>query len=274
RLFNSGYFSEGLKILFELAKYPVVDEQDINVMISDAYITQAENHLAGQDYFESDRFFRIAVQYNPAKKNDIDRRLRDIAGLYIQKGDALLAEKDFDNALIHYQKTFDIIPNYSLAVQAIERLNTIRANIIRAAQIFDSAEKIEASGKLADALKLYQQAFSLDSKPEYRQRSNQMQNLLEAEKTPVAFAQKIINEYRGGILNSRIQNQKRDLLTRYKAGEIRDSGWKILLSSGQYKYEARYDLITPRETFFYVWQINLRDRSILPLNKISENLMR
>ncbi|MDZ4181524.1 MAG: hypothetical protein U1B83_01510 [Candidatus Cloacimonadaceae bacterium] len=274
KLFNTGYFSEGLKILFELAKYPVVEVQDINVMISDAYIAQAENHLAGQDYFEADRFFRIAVQYNPAKRNDIDRRLSDIAELYIKKGDALLAAKDFDNALLHYHKTFDIIPNYPAGVKAIERVNTIRTNIARAAQVFDAAEKLEAGGKYADAQKLYQQAIALDDKPEYRQKSNQMQNLLEAERNPLAFARKIVNEYRGGLLNTRVQNQKKELLTRYKASEIRDSGWKFLLSTGQYKYEARYDLITPQDTFFYVWQINLRDRSITPLNKISENLMR
>ena len=53
-----------------------------------------------------------------------------------------------------------------------------------------------------------------------------------------------------------------------------DSGWKFLLSTSQYKYEVRYDLMSPRETFFYVWQVNLKDRSIIPLNKISEDLMK
>jgi hypothetical protein len=31
--------------------------------------------------------------------------------------------------------------------------------------------------------------------------------------------------------------------------------------------------MTPEETYFYVWQVNLRDRSIVPLNKLSEALL-
>ncbi len=76
------------------------------------------------------------------------------------------------------------------------------------------------------------------------------------------------------MLNNRITQQKKQLLGRYKNSEIRDSGWKFLLSTGQYKYEARYDLMTPQETFLYVWQVSLKDRKIIPLNKISEELMK
>jgi hypothetical protein len=46
-----------------------------------------------------------------------------------------------------------------------------------------------------------------------------------------------------------------------------------LLSPGQYKYEARYDLLTPAENIYFAWQVNLRDRSVTPLNKISEQVM-
>jgi len=97
--------------------------------------------------------------------------------------------------------------------------------------------------------------------------------LIEANKNPSAFARRIITEYKGGLLTKRIQNQKQELLKRYKENEIQDSGWILMLSTGQYKYEARYDLLTPNETYLYVWQINLRDRSIIPLNKLSEALM-
>ena len=133
--------------------------------------------------------------------------------------------------------------------------------------------KLEAANKYSDALKLYQAASLLDDKAEYRQKIGQMQNLIEATRNPAAFAQKIISEYRGGILSRRISEVRSELLTRYKSTELRDSGWKMLLSTGQYKYEARYDLMSPQETFFYIWQVNLRDRSIVPLNKLSEKLM-
>ncbi len=274
RLYSSGYYSEGLRILFELARYPVVNNDEINVLIAEAYLGQAEDFLAGQDYLEADRFFRIAVQYDPRKKAEVDRRLQDVASLYIRRGDSLLAEGNFDAAQMHYEKTFDIIANYPPALEAIGRLNTIKANIARAAELFQQGEKAESASRYSEALSLYRQASNLNNRPEYRTKAAQMQNLLEAQSDPVSFAQRIVNEYRGGLLNTRIQKQREELLKRYQRSEIRDSGWKILISTGQFKYEARYDLITPQDTYFYVWQVNLRDRSITPLNKISEALMR
>ncbi|HOC95183.1 MAG TPA: hypothetical protein PKH21_04145 [Candidatus Cloacimonadota bacterium] len=274
QLYSTGYYNEGLVLLFELGRYPVVNTEVNNRMISEAYLGQAESFLETQDYMEADRFFRIAMQYDPAIEAQVSRRLEDVASLYIKRGDELLARKEFDQALAFYRKSFDIIPNYTAAEKAIARLNTIKANIIRAEELNQQAEKAELGGKYSEAQSLYRQAYNLDAKAEYRNKAAQMQNMIEATNNPTEFARRIINEYRGGLLNQRIQQQKGVLLRTNNRNEIRDSGWKFLISSGQFKYEARYDLITPTETFFYVWQVNLRDRIITPLNKISENLMR
>jgi len=229
--------------------------------------------LKSENYLEADRIFRIAVQYDPAKKQEVDRRLEQVASLFIQRGNELVSQRDFDNALLHYQRTYDIIPDYALANQAIARMNTIRDNVARSSEIQTQAEKAELAGKFSEALNLYRQASSLDDKAGLATKISQMQNLIAAESNPAAFAQRIINEYRGGVLNSRINRQKQELLRAYSANEIRDSGWKVMSSSGQFKYEARYDLVTPTISYYYVWQVNLRDRSITPLNKLSEKLM-
>lgn len=242
-------------------------------MISEVYQAQAEEFIDDQDYLEADRMFKIAIQYFPAKKTEIDQRLESITSLYVQKGMSLLQDRDFDAALLHFNKTFEIIPNYEPALAAIRQLNQTRENIQRAAQIYSEGESQEAQLKYSEALRLYNQAIALDNRPEYRNRAAQMQNLIEATKNPTAFAQRIINEYRGGILLSRVAAKRAELMKQYKQHELRDSGWKILLSTGQFKYEARYDLLSPNETFLYVWQVNLRDRSIIPLNKLSEALM-
>jgi len=273
QLYNTGYYSEGLRILFELGKYPVVESSANNQMIAEAYIGQAESYLKGQNYLEADRFFRIAVQYDPGKKAQVDRRLEQVASLFINRGNELVAQRDFENALIHYQKTYDIIPDYALANQAIARMNTIRENVARAREIQAQAEKAELSGKYSEALNLYRQANNLDSQQEFSAKISQMQNLIAAQADPAAFARRVINEYRGGILNIRIQRQKQELLRAYNPNEIRDSGWKFMISSSQFKYEARYDLVTPTISYYYVWQVNLRDCSITPLNKLSEKLM-
>jgi len=273
RLYASGYYSDALRILFELGKYPVVDGTANNRLIAEAYIGQAESFLKSENYLEADRIFRIAVQYDPAKKQEVDRRLEQVASLFIQRGNELVSQRDFDNALLHYQRTYDIIPDYALANQAIARMNTIRDNVARSSEIQTQAEKAELAGKFSEALNLYRQASSLDDKAGLATKISQMQNLIAAESNPAAFAQRIINEYRGGVLNSRINRQKQELLRAYSANEIRDSGWKVMSSSGQFKYEARYDLVTPTISYYYVWQVNLRDRSITPLNKLSEKLM-
>jgi len=270
---EQGYYADALKELFELSKYPVVDMEQVNKQISAVYEKQAEELLSEQDYIEADRLFRIAMQYYPQKKASITNRLESITNLFIQKGNSLLEAGDFEGALVHYRKTFDIIPDYPPALEAINRLFTIQENIRKAANLYSQAEKMEATGKLNEALQTYNAAYALDPKPEYKQRAGLIQNLIEANKNPSAFARKIITEYRGGLLTNRIQKQKQELLKRYKQNEIQDSGWKLMLSTGQYKYEARYDLLTPNETYLYVWQINLRDRSIISLNKLSEALM-
>lgn len=274
RLTETGYSTEGLRILFELSKYPVVDIEENNRLIAEAYIRQAESFLSGQNYLEADRFFRIAVQYDPAKIPEVNRRLEQVAALFIKRGDELLARREFDAALTHYQKTYEIIPNYAAADRAIERLNSLRASIKRAEELYAQAEKAELGGRFGEALGLYRQAYGLDPRPAYSNKAGQMQNMLDAQANPTAFARRIILEYRGGLLNSRIQKQKQELLQTFDPQEIRDSGWKVLISTGQYKYEVRYDLVTPTLSYYYVWQVNLKDRVITPLNKLSENLMR
>jgi len=273
QLLEQDYYDDALRELFELSRYPVVESETINSLISDVYQDQAEDFIATQDYMEADRLFRISVQYDPGKQAEIDARLEGITSLYVQKGNSLLADRDFDSALRHYNKTFEIIPDYPPALEAIARLNQIMTNISRAEELFAQAELLEDTQKHADALKAYNLAIALDPKEEYKEHAAIMRNMIEAESNPTGFARRIINEYRGGLLPKRIEGKRSEILKGLDPKDIRDSGWKFLLSTGQYKYEARYDLMTPTQTFFYIWQINLRDRSVIPLNKLSEALM-
>ena len=197
RLYSSGYYSDALHILFELQKYPVGDPQTINNMICEAYMGQAENSLKQQNYLEAERLFRIAIQYDPSRKGEVEKHIEQMASLFVQKGDELVRLRDYDNALIHYQKAFDIIPDYPPAKQAIARLNTIKENVARANELYAQAEKAELAGKYSEALRLYRQANSLDSRPEFATKITQMQNLIEAQADPIAFTKRIINHYKG-----------------------------------------------------------------------------
>jgi len=272
-LLQQGYYDAALRELFELSRYPVVKSETINRLISDVYQAQAEDFIDDQDYLEADRLFRIALQYDPSKQAEVDARLEGITSLYVRKGNSLLDDRDFEAALLHYNKTFEIIPGYPPALEAIARLERIKANIRQAEYLYAQGDMQEDLQKHAEALKYYNQAIALDPKEEYKARAAIMRNMVEAESNPTAFARRIINEYRGGLLLKRIDAKRAEILQGLEPKDIRDSGWKILLSTGQYKYEARYDLMTPTQTFLYIWQINLRDRSVIPLNKLSEALM-
>jgi len=274
RLAEAKYYNDAFTVYFELAKYPVIASDEINEIIGNTYRAQAEDLLEAGNYSEAEIFLRIALQYVPHQRSQIEARMRGIVDIFIVQGDNYVKQRNYEQATQSYQRVFEIIPDYKPALDAIQRMHTAQDNIVRAAQLFAQAERAEASGKVADALSLYRQADALDSTQETRNRIAISQNTLEADRNPLAFAKKIVNEYRGGLLNTRINNRKQELQTRYKKNEIRDSGWKFLHSTSQYKYEVRYDLITPRETFLYVWQVNLKDRSIIPLNKISEDLMK
>lgn len=269
----AGQYDTALGELFQISRYPIANLDKINLNISNIYQAQAEIQVQEQNYLEADRYFRQAIEYYPTKEAEVMQRLREIASLYIDKGNSYLQIRDFENALVYFRKTFEIIPDFDLALQAIKRVATIQENIARAAILSSDAQKAESAKNYTEALRLYNQAYQLDKEDAYYQNSLTMTNLIEANKNPMGFARRIINEYRGGILSKRIAVQKQELLKTYKADEIRDSGWKMLLSSGQYKYEARYDLITAKDNYYFVWQVNLKERTVVPLNKMSEKLM-
>jgi len=60
---------------------------------------------------------------------------------------------------------------------------------------------------------------------------------------------------------------------RFGENIVRRSGWKVQYSTGEYKYEVRYDIITPEANYYFVWLADLKKGIISPLNKISEGLM-
>lgn len=268
-----GDYNTALEELFEIRKYPVGDADRLDLEISSIYQEMAENEIRRTDYFEANRLFLRAMQYYPAKRDDINLRLREIAYLYVDKGNEFLSMRNFDTALMYFQKTYEIIPDFDRANNAIANLRTIQDNIRQAAELGEQAMKQENDNNYAEARRLYQQAYQLDRMTDYNERATIMGNLIEAEKDPIAFARKIVMDYQNGLLHRRIQAQKQLMLQKYTLAEVRDSGWKILRSTGQNKYEARYDILTPSENLYYIWQVNLRDRAIIPLNKLSERIM-
>ena len=100
-----------------------------------------------------------------------------------------------------------------------------------------------------------------------------MSNIVKAEKDPKAFAEKIIKEYRKGVIPAGVRAIESSLIAQY-GDRVDSSGWKVYYSIGEFKYEVRFDLLSPEDNFYYAWRVNLKTREITSLNKISEDMMK
>jgi tetratricopeptide (TPR) repeat protein len=266
-------YEKALATLFEIKKYPVGDKIRIENEIANIYMAKADTDMKSLNYHDAVLNLKLAVQYSAEKKETADQKLRSIAGVYIEKGNSEAKKRNFDTAIDYYEDSFQIIPEYPLAIKLIQDAKTTRHNIDYAVTLVKEGEQLETNRKFKDALANYQKAHELDHLDEYSRRIFLVSNIIEAEKNPETFTYRIITEYKGGKLNREIAAKRKALLLTNKADDVKDSGWKIMHSPGQYKYEARYDLYTLDQSFFYVFQVNLKERIIVPLNKLSENLM-
>ena len=100
-----------------------------------------------------------------------------------------------------------------------------------------------------------------------------MSNLIQAERNPKAFAEKIVKDFKKGIIPAGVNAVESSLVAQY-GDQVSTSGWKVYYAIGEFKYEVRFDLLSPGENYYYAWRVNLKTRQITSLNKISEDMMK
>ncbi|PID28997.1 MAG: hypothetical protein CSB55_02715 [Candidatus Cloacimonadota bacterium] len=264
-------YRPALDQLFVLAEYPSGYKNRIYEKIADIYIEYGEYYIKEREFIKAEKKFRSAEEYDPSKSAYIEKRLRDICMLFIEKGDEYLAERDIENAVLRYSKAFDIIPELNKAKEAIAKARELEINIKKAKKLSAEAQKYEYKKDYANALKFYRKAYEADKLKIYAQKAELNGNLVKAEKNPIPFAREILFKHKNGKIPNEIYKIETKLREKY-GDEITTSGWKFLISIGQFQYEARYDIFSPETTDFFVWKINLADREIVPLNKASEEI--
>lgn len=269
--FEEGY-EQALDRLFLLEQYPSSHKGRIYREISDLYLGLAEQMVTEEDYIEAERTFRAAIDYDPQKRDFVEKRLQDICHLFIRKGNELREQRKIEQALQLYAKTFEIIPNYQPAFDEIEATLAFKARIEEAAQLLQQAETAEMDKNWSDALDLYRRANELDPQDTLREKIFLMTNMVLIEKDPRAFAYKIVSDYKNGKILREISQLENKLLSIY-GDDLDSSGWRFMVSVGDYRYEARYDIITLDKSYFFGWLVNMRDRTLSPLNKASEDIM-
>jgi hypothetical protein len=177
-----------------------------------------------------------------------------------------------NEAIETYKIIYNYYPQSEIATSKIAETEQKIQDYAKAAEILKSAEKLANENKFQAALKKYKEVLQLHNTKEVRKQIFEMQNLIRAEKAPLEFARSIITSYRKGKLVENINLLVEKQKELYK-DNVHINEWKVLYSFGKYKYEVRYDIITPDKNYYFAWRINLRDQSIFSLNKLSEKIL-
>ncbi|HPM01091.1 MAG TPA: hypothetical protein PK816_02945 [Candidatus Cloacimonadota bacterium] len=251
--------------------YPSSYQNYISKEIALIYIQIAENNIVMKEYIQAEQYFRIALQYDETQDEYVRKRLNDVCDLFISHGNSLLDKRLIDEAIVYYNRSFQIIPEYPKAIQAIARAEKRRQDIARSLELKEEGLQLERKKKYPEALEYYKRAYSLDNTDELNKLIFEVTNIIQIEKDPRSFALKVLNEYRGGAIVSGVNSLRADLNRKW-AKDLKDSGWKTIGAANRFKMELRYDLITPDENFFLSWQVNMKDRTLIPLNKLTEKL--
>ncbi|MDD3049827.1 MAG: tetratricopeptide repeat protein [Candidatus Cloacimonetes bacterium] len=259
--------------LIQYSQYPTGHYSLITESISNLFIKLGNYSIENQNFLEARDYFKSVIDYTPEKQEYVENRLEEISELLIESGDKFLQERDVEKAVHAYSRVFTVIPDYKPAQTAIDKAFELENKINKASDLAKSAQFLEIQKEYERAMKLYRDAFNIDPIPLYSDKIFLMENMIEIEKDPVAFAKSIVINHNKGIISERISNKEEELKELY-GRLVKSSDWRVLISIGQYRYEVRYDITTPVENYFYVWQVNLMNRTISGLNELSEQAMK
>lgn len=269
---NEQYIDNILSELLYIRSFPTAFTDYINEKIADLYIYYAEQFILQKRYIQAEEYFRKALTYDETEKDYVEKRLNSVCDLFIEEGNEFLKNREIDLAIRSYRRSFRIIPDYEKAITAINKAEQKRKDINAAQSLFAEGQQLQRSKKNEEALKTYRQAFALDPLDTYQRAISEVSNIIEIEKNPQEFALKIIKEHSNGSIEKAV-SKLRDELFDLWGRDLRDTGWRAVRAVGIYRMEIRYDLVTPESNYYLAWQVNMRDKQIIPLNKITESLM-
>jgi len=269
---DSAKYEISLDLLFGMINYPTSFQNRINVEISEIYLLMANEAFEQKRFDETREYFQKTISYNPGKETFVQDQLINICDSFINAGDNLIKENKIDEAITTYEKAFIFIPNYPKANDAIASALDLKIKQQKSLELKNIALNYENKDDYKQALKHYKQSYSEFQTPEVKSKIFLMGNLIEAEKDPKAFAKSIILNYKNGIIPQKVNALTDDLILLF-GDEVKTSGWNAMYSVGKYKFEVRYDILTSKENYYFIWRVNLEDRSFVALNKISEELL-
>lgn len=269
---DAGEYQSALDQLFVLQEYTLSHQAQIRTLISDTYEAMAQNALNAGDMLVARRSFNQAISFEPAKEERITNQIEAICRGYIQQGNEQASAYQVDDAIAMYQRCFQLIPNCTEATAAIEQADQLRKDIEDAMVLAAEAARLEDEKDYAKALTHYQASYRLIPLEDVKHKIFVMKNILRAEENPQDFAISVLEKYKKGKVVAAISDLERELRLTY-SDELTSSGWRVLYAFGDFKYEVRYDLLTPAENYYFIWRVNLTDQTVIPLNKLTEEIL-
>ena len=266
-------YDNALDIFFKLCQYPTQFGDEILIGISDLYLLKVEDAVTENKYKQAKEYYSEVLVYDPQKENSINKRMDEICNEFIQEGYRLIENYKFDEAIIIFETCYELLPEYRKSTDAIEEAKKLKESYTLAFQFKNKAEAYESDKEYVKALEFYRRSYSSMQMKEIQNKIFMMSNTIKAQKDPKGFALEIIQSFKKGIIVQSVNGLQSDLIDKY--GEnVRSSGWKVSYAFGEFKYEVRFDILAPEENYYFVWRVNLQTREIVPLNKISEELLK
>jgi TolA-binding protein len=266
-------YDNALNILFKLNQYPTQFKDEILIGISDLYLLKAEDAITEHKYTQAKKYYSEVIVYDPQKETIVNKRMDEICNEFIQEGSRLVENYKFDEAFAIYETCYELLPEYQKSTDAIEEAKKLKESYTLAFQYKNKAESYENDKEYVKALEFYRISYSSMQMKEVQNKIYMMSNTIKAQKDPKGFALEIIQSFKKGIIVQGVNGLQSDLKDKY--GEnVKSSGWKVSYALGEFKYEVRFDILASEENYYFVWRINLQTREIVPLNKISEELLK
>ncbi|MCF7912676.1 MAG: hypothetical protein K9M99_09120 [Candidatus Cloacimonetes bacterium] len=270
---ENGNFSAAIAEFQLYANYPSSYREDIYYEIGTSYYQWGMYDLENKDYVAMRQHFDLAVANNPDLLSSTEHVKSEVRQRFIDTGDQLLNEGEIALAIETYSKSFLVLPDDPQALKKIDQAKEQRRRFAQADSLYTQAELFENRNEYKKAKDLYYDSWKLSGKTAAERKSHEMDNYIRAESNPKNFALEIIRDYKNGIIKRNVDT-KLAAMTKEFGDQVSSSDWKAVYSYGEFNFEVRIDIFSPAESHYYAWRINLIERTISPLNKDSEALMK
>ena len=271
---QNGEIELALEELFIFRKYPADFKEEIEFLIGEIYFSQATNQIKNMELEIAVKNLRKAEKFNPKLSEQISEKLYQICDIHIKTGDEFLSQRKTDEAIESYKITLSIIENLDVAIQKIEKTKQLAQNIKKANDLVLKGDKFFENKEYIKAKKIYQQAYELDKIQTIQEKIYNAYRWYRISTDPKKYALNIIKYYKNGIIPRKISAIEDTLFQQLSRNQIRIFEWQTFRSPKFNNYEVRYSILTPQKNYFFIWVVKLETGEVVPLNNLTEELLK